>query len=282
MAVMRSAEGQRARMAAPYLLWAFIFIIVPIILIIYYSLTIETDSGPVFSWSNYARAFEPTYLSVMWRSVLLALICTIICVLAGYPVAYIMASKEYSSKGFLLFLFLVPMWMNFLLRTYSWIAILENNGVINTILKAIGLPALKLLYVDQAVVLGMVYNFLPFMILPIYTVLRKMDQNLIEAAQDLGADNRLVFINLILPLSMPGVISGVTMVFMPAVTTFIISSLLGGGQYMLIGNLIERQFLKVSDWHFGSAVSVIIIALVIVSTSVFSIADKDSEGGALF
>ncbi|MDR2649205.1 MAG: ABC transporter permease [Clostridiales bacterium] len=269
-------------MATPYLIWAFVFIIIPIILIVYYSLSVETDNGLVFSWNNYARAFEPTYLRVMWRSILLALICTIICVLAGYPAAYIMASEEYSSKGFLLFLFLAPMWMNFLLRTYSWIAILENNGVINTVLKAIGLPALKLLYVDRAVVLGMVYNFLPFMILPVYTVLKKMDRQLIEAAQDLGASNRLVFINLILPLSMPGVISGVTMVFMPAVTTFIISSLLGGGQYMLIGNLIERQFLKVNDWHFGSAVSVILIALVIVSTAIFSMADKGGEGGALF
>jgi len=282
MAALRSVGSQRSRMAAPYLIWALIFIIVPIILIIYYSLTVETDNGMTFSWSNYARAFEPAYLRVMWRSIALALVSTLICVLTGYPVAYIMASKEYSSKGFLLFLFLVPMWMNFLLRTYSWIAILENNGIINTFLKAIGLPALKLLFVDQAVALGMVYNFLPFMILPIYTVLKKMDQNLIEAAQDLGADNRKVFLNLVFPLSLPGVISGVTMVFMPAVTTFIISSLLGGGQYMLIGNLIEQQFLRVNDWHFGSAVSVILMAMVIISVGVFSMVDKDSEGGALF
>ena len=282
MAALKSVDGQRARMAMPYLIWAFIFIIVPILLIIYYSLTIEAGSGLVFSWSNYTRAFEPTYLRVMLRSMLLALVCTIICMLAGYPIAYIMASKEYSAKGFLLFLFLVPMWMNFLLRTYSWIAILENNGIINSLLKALGLPALKLLYTDQAVVLGMVYNFLPFMILPVYTVLKKMDQSLIEAAQDLGANNRSVFINLVFPLSMPGVLSGVTMVFMPAVTTFIISGLLGGGQYMLIGNLIERQFLKVNDWHFGSALSVILMALVLVSAGIFSMVDKDSEGGALF
>ena len=282
MAASKNAGSLRVRMAFPYLIWAFVFIIVPIMLIVYYSLSVETDNGLAFSWANYARAFEPTYLIVMWRSILLALICTAICVLSGYPVAYIMASKEYSAKSFLLFLFLVPMWMNFLLRTYSWIAILENNGIINTVLKAIGLPAQKLLYVDNAVVLGMVYNFLPFMILPIYTVLKKMDQNLIEAAQDLGADNRTVFLNLVLPLSMPGVISGITMVFMPAVTTFIISSLLGGGQFMLIGNLIERQFLKVNDWHFGSAVSVILMVMVLISVGVFSMVDKDGEGGALF
>jgi len=282
MAALKSVDSQRARMAAPFLIWAFVFIIVPIALTIYYSLTVETDSGMVFSWANYTRAFEPTYLIVMWRSILLALLSTVICVLTGYPIAYIMASKEYASRGFLLFLFLVPMWMNFLLRTYSWIAILENNGIINTFLKAIHMPALKLLYVDQAVVLGMVYNFLPFMILPIYTVLKKMDQSLIEAAQDLGANNRGVFLKLVFPLSIPGVISGITMVFMPAVTTFIISSLLGGGQYMLIGNLIEQQFLRVNDWHFGSAVSVILMALVIISVGIFSMVDKDSEGGALF
>ena len=282
MAAMKSAGDQRSRMALPYLIWAFVFIIIPILLIIYFSLSVETENGLAFSWSNYTRAFEPIYLQVMWRSILLALISTVICVLAGYPVAYIMASKEYSAKGFLLFLFLVPMWMNFLLRTYSWIAILESNGIINSILKAIGLTQLNLLYTDNAVILGMVYNFLPFMILPIYTVLKKMDQSLIEAAQDLGANNSLVFINLILPLSTPGVISGVTMVFMPAVTTFIISSLLGGGQYMLIGNLIERQFLKVYDWHFGSAVSVILMVMVLVSAGIFSMVDKGGEGGALF
>ena len=282
MAAMKSAGSRRERMAAPFLIWAFVFIIVPIILIVYYSLTVESGGVTAFSWANYTRAFEPTYLMVMWRSILLALISTAVCVLAGYPIAYIMASKEYTAKGFLLFLFLVPMWMNFLLRTYAWIAILENNGIINTALKALGLPAFKLLYMDQAVVLGMVYNFLPFMILPIYTVLKKLDQNLIEAAQDLGADNRKVFLRLVLPLSMPGVISGVTMVFMPAVTTFIISSLLGGGQYMLIGNLIEQQFLRVGDWSFGSAISVILMVIILITMAVFSRVDTGDEGGTLF
>jgi len=269
-------------MAFPFIVWAFIFTIVPIILIVYYSLTVTTEDGLVFSWSNYVRAFEPIFLRVIWRSIVLASTATIICFLVGYPVAYIMASKEYSSKGFLLFLLLVPMWMNFLLRTYAWIAILENNGIINTILRAIGLPALDLLYNDQAVVMGMVYNFLPFMILPIYTVLKKMDQSLIEAAQDLGANNREVFIKLILPLSIPGILSGVTMVFMPAVTTFIIPSLLGGGQFMLIGNLIERQFLMANDWHFGSALSMMLMVMVVVTVGIFSRVERTSEGGALF
>ncbi|MDR1643249.1 MAG: ABC transporter permease [Clostridiales bacterium] len=272
----------RKRMAIPFLAWAFIFIVVPIALVVYYSLCIEVDGVMVFSLANYARAFEPIYLKVLWRSVRLALASTAACIIVGYPVAYIMASKEYAQKNLLLFLFLVPMWMNFLLRTYSWLTILENNGLINTFLAFIGLPKMSLLYNSQAVILGMVYNFLPFMILPIHTSLSKMDKSLIEAAEDLGADSRQVFLRLVLPLSMPGVISGITMVFLPAVTTFIISDLLGGAQFMLIGNLIEQQFLKVSNWNFGAAVSVILMILIIASVGIFSIVDKDSDEGALF
>ncbi|MDR1533170.1 MAG: ABC transporter permease [Clostridiales bacterium] len=272
----------RRKLVLPYLLWALLFIIVPILLIIYYSLCVETDSGLVFSLQNYSRVFQPIYLRIMWRSVALAFMCTLFCLVMGYPVAYIMASKEYARKGFLLFLFLVPMWMNFLLRTYSWLTILERNGIINSVLSVFGLPNIDLLYNEEAVILGMIYNFLPFMILPIYTVLKKMDQSVIEAAQDLGADSRTVFLRVTVPLSMPGVISGVTMVFMPAVTTFIVSDLLGGAQFMLIGNLIEQQFLKIRDWNFGSAVSVILMTLIIASVAIFSMVDKDSEGGALF
>jgi spermidine/putrescine transport system permease protein len=260
----------RERMAIPFLIWACIFIVIPIILVIYYSLSTEVDGRMVFTWANYTRAFQPIYLRVLWRSIALAVISTAICLLLGYPIAHIMASKAYVNKAFLLFLFLVPMWMNFLLRTYAWQTILDKNGVINTTLAAIGLPKLDMLYTDGAVILGMVYNFLPFMILPIYTVLKKLDNSLIEAAQDLGADSRTIFLRVTLPLSMPGIISGITMVFMPAVTTFIISDLLGGAQFMLVGNLIEQQFLKVNDWHFGSAVSVILMALVIVSVGLFS------------
>jgi spermidine/putrescine transport system permease protein len=278
----KSVALARKRMALPFLIWAFIFIIVPIALVLYYSLCVEAGGVMVFSWDNYARAFEPVYLKVMSRSVMLALVSTVACILAGYPVAYIMASKEYASKNFLLFLFLVPMWMNFLLRTYSWLTILEKNGVINTFLDFLGLGKLDLLYNEEAVVLGMVYNFLPFMILPIYTVLKKIDKSLIEAAQDLGANSLEVFLRLVLPLSMPGVISGITMVFLPAVTTFIISDLLGGAQFMLIGNLIEQQFLKVNNWNFGAAVSVILMVLIIASVGIFSMVDKDSGEGALY
>lgn len=179
-------------------------------------------------------------------------------------------------------MFLVPMWMNFLLRTYSWVSILERNGFLNMIFESIGLPRMDMLYNNSAILLGMVYNFLPFMILPIYSVLRKRDQNLIEAAQDLGANPRQIFIKLTFPLSLPGVISGITMVFMPACSTFIISDLLGGAHNMLIGNLIEQQFLKANDWHFGSAISVILLLLLLTSFGIFSMVDKNDEEGVLF
>ena len=264
--------------ALPYIVWMLVFTIIPMVFIIWYSL-IGADGE--FSLSGFQRVIEPLYMTVIANSLKLALICTIICFILGYPVAYILASKEYVNKGFLLFLFIVPMWMNFLLRTYAWLTILENNGIINSFLAFLGLPKQKLIYTDNAVILGMVYNYLPFMILPIYTVLAKMDHSIIEAAQDLGANSNQVFTKVVFPLSIPGIASGITMVFMPAVTTFIISNLLGGDQYMLIGNLIEHQFQRVGDWHFGSALSVIMMLLILASNAIFTIFDKDGEGGAI-
>ncbi len=231
---------------------------------------------------HFARAFEPVYLKVIARSIQLAAISTIVCFCLGYPVAYIMSSKEYSKNTTLLFLFLVPMWMNFLLRTYAWLSILEHNGLINSLLSFIGLPKLNLIYNDFAVLLGMTYNFIPFMILPIYTVLKKIDHSIIEAAQDLGANGFNVFLRVVFPMSLPGVISGVTMVFMPAVTTFVISNLLGGGQYILVGNLIEQQFLKVYDWNFGSAISVLLLLIIFVTIVIFSFTETDEGEGTLF
>ena len=272
----------RRILTLPYLIWAGVFVLLPIFLIIYYSFSVEIEGQLVFSLDNYKRVLDPVYWVVLQRSLTLALACTAICILLGYPVAYILASKEYANKGFLLFLFLVPMWMNFLLRTYSWVSILERNGFLNSLFELAGLPKVDMLYNDSAVLLGMVYNFLPFMILPIYSVLRKRNQNLVEAAQDLGANPWQVFWKLIFPLSIPGVISGITMVFMPAASTFIIADLLGGTQNMLIGNLIEQQFFKANDWHFGSAISVILMALLLVSFGIFSMVDKNDEEGVLF
>ena len=177
-------------------------------------------------------------------------------------------------------LFIVPMWMNFLLRTYAWLPILGKNGVINNFLTSIGLSPISILYTDTAVLLGMVYNFLPFMILPIYTILIKIDENLINAAADLGANRSQIFRKVIFPLSMPGVISGITMVFMPAVSTFVISRLLGGGQYMLLGNLIETQFTTMGDWNFGSSIAIFMMIIILISMAIMNrFEDTDLEGG---
>ncbi|NMA85153.1 MAG: ABC transporter permease [Epulopiscium sp.] len=264
--------------ATPYLIWMVIFTIVPLFLIIFYAFTVKTDAGFVFSLEPFIRSLEPTYLKVIGRSVLLALISTIICLILGYPIAMILTSKAFSQKSIYLMLFVIPMWMNFLLRTYAWLTLLEKNGFINVFLRKIGLNPLNLLYTNQAVVLGMVYNFLPFMVLPIYSVLKKLDFSLIESAQDLGANSVEVFTKVIFPLSIPGVVSGITMVFMPAVTTFVISRLLGGGHFFLIGNLIEDQFLTAGNWHFGSALSVVLMLLIIISMLITSKYDTDKEG----
>jgi spermidine/putrescine transport system permease protein len=263
--------------AYPYVFWSIIFIVFPLLLVLYFSL--NTGNGFLdFSLENYTRAIEPIYLKVIGRSISLAFISTLICLILGYPVAMILSNINEKKRNTLVLLFIVPMWMNFLLRTYAWMWILGKNGLINSILNLFGLKSLNLLYTNSAVILGMVYNFLPFMVLPIYTVLTKMDKNLLEAAQDLGANKIKVFLKIIFPMSIPGVLSGITMVFMPAVSTFVISRLLGGGQYMLIGNLIEQQFLVVGDWHFGSALSIFMMIIILLSMAFMNKVDeKESE-----
>ncbi len=271
--------------AYPYLLWSGIFVIVPLILILFYSLTGTTVEGETtFTFSNFSRFFEPIYIDVVLSSVKVAALTTIFCFIFGYPVAYILANNKREAKSFILFLFIVPMWLNMLLRTYSWLTILETNGIVNNFLAFLGFEKIQFLYTDFAVILGMVYNFLPFMILPIYTVLTKIDSSIIEAAQDLGADSTQVFRKVVFPMSLPGVVSGVTMVFMPSLTSFVVPNLLGGGQYMLVGNLIEQQFLRVGDWGFGSAISTIILLIMVISMYVFGAFDKEPEdvGGGIF
>ncbi len=266
----------------PYLIWMALFIIIPMLLVVYYAFTVTTSEGATWSLANFARFFEPIYLRVLWRSLTLALVSTLICLLLGYPVAMIMAGNAFSRKKVLLVLFVVPMWMNFLLRTYAWLSILERNGLLNVFLTSINLPRLNILYTNTAVILGMVYNFLPFMVLPIYSVLSKIDKGVIEAAGDLGANSVQVFTRVIFPLSLPGVISGITMVFMPALTTFVIPRLLGGGQFTLIGNLIEQQFLVVADWGFGSAISMVMILFILLSMAIMSFFEGEDKEATLW
>lgn len=274
---------KKSILAYPYVIWSAVFIIIPLILVLIFSFTVEVDGKQVFSLANYKELMDPIYLKVFFRSITLAGASTLICLIVGYPVAYIISKAHISKRGTLILLFILPMWMNFLLRTYAWVAILGKNGLLNSFLGIFGVEPVSILYTNFAILLGMVYNFLPFMVLPIYTSLSKMDDDLVNAARDLGANSLQVFTKVIFPLSLPGVVSGITMVFMPAVTTFAISRLLGGGKFMLLGDLIEQQFTTVGDWNFGSAVSIFMMIVILISMAVMSKFEdeSDKEGGGL-
>lgn len=278
---MKKNNGSSTLPASPYIVWSTLFIVIPLIIIVFFSFTQETASGYSFTLENFKRVLNSQYVSVFRRSLVLAFQSTVLCLILGYPVAYLISKMKSNKRNILIMLFIVPMWMNFLLRTYAWLPILGKNGVINNFLSAIGLNTINILYTDAAVLLGMVYNFLPFMILPIYTVLIKMDNSLIDAAADLGANKRQIFTRVIFPLSMPGVITGITMVFMPAVSTFVISRLLGGGQYMLLGNLIETQFTTMGDWNFGSALAIFMMIIILISMAIMNKFEgtESMEGG---
>ena len=274
---------ERKRVAAPFVVWMVLFTVVPILLVAYYAFT---DGAGNFTLDNFIESMDPLYLNVLVRSIGMALLCTLICLAVGYPAAYFLSQKAVDRKGVLVLLFIIPMWMNFLLRTYAWLTLLENNGLItstlNTVLSWFGATEeVRLLYNYNAVLMGMVYNYLPFMVLPLYTVLTKIDKRVIEAAEDLGANRFNVFVRVVLPLSLPGVASGVTMVFMPAITTFVISRLLGGAQFKLFGDLIEQQFLFTGDWNFGSAMSLIMMVLLLISMGLMNRFGDKEGGGAL-
>lgn len=269
------------KLAYPYILWMGIFILIPLLLVVFFAITkgdSQNFSTFTFSLENLKRAFAPLYLKVLARSVNLALISTIICLIIGYPMAYIISREKPKKRNIMVLMFVIPMWMNFLLRTYAWLTLLGKNGLINTLITKLGFAPLNLIYNDTAVLLGMVYNFLPFMVLPIFSILAKIDKGLIEAAEDLGSDKITIFKRVIFPLSMPGVVTGITMVFIPAVSTFVISSLLGGNKYNLIGNVIEEQFRYTGDWHFGSSMSIILMVFILVTMAATSKFDKGKEG----
>ncbi len=270
----------RKYFAYPYLAWMVLFIVVPLLLVVYYAFTAEAAGTISFSLQNIAGFFSTTTLNVFAKSIWLAVLCTVICLLLAYPVAYILASSKINSRTLMVW-FVLPMWMNFLLRTYAWLIILDSNGIINQVINLFGLPSAQLLYTNEAVLLGMIYNFLPFMILPIYTALTKIPRNLYEAAEDLGANSTTKFFKITVPLSMPGIISGFTMVFIPSITTFSISRLLGGAQTMLFGDLIENQFMFMQDWHAGSAISFVMMILMLISLYIMTRYEKagESSGG---
>jgi ABC-type spermidine/putrescine transport system, permease component I len=264
-------------LSAPYTIWMILFIIVPMILVAGFAFT---DKSGNFTMNNIV--FVGQYSNVFLRSIWLGAIATTISLLLGYPLAYIIAKMTEKQQNMMVLLVMLPMWMNFLLRTYSWMTLLENNGIINNILSAVGLPRAQMINTAGAVVLGMVYNYIPYMILPLYSILTKMDQNVIEAAQDLGADNKRVFLKVILPMSMPGVISGITMVFVPAVSTFIISKMLGGGANLLIGDLIDMQFLgSAYNPNLGSAISLVLMVIILICMGIMNQFDENDEVGGV-
>lgn len=264
-------------LAGPYAVWAAAFTVIPLLLVFYYGLT--TEKGK-FTFANIAQVTTPENLKALGLALLLSLVSTILCLVMAYPLAMILSRMNVSQTSFIVMLFILPMWMNFLLRTLAWQRLLENNGVINLFLSFFHLPQLHIINTPAAIILGMIYNFLPFMVLPVYNVLVKIDPDVIAAAQDLGANYIQTFTKIILPLSVPGIISGITMVFVPSLTTFVISDLLGGGKILLIGNTIEQEFTQSSNWHVGSGLSLVLMVFIIASMALIAKYDKDGEGTA--
>lgn len=260
----------------PYMIWMTGFIIIPLIVIIYYGLTNQDNN---FTLDNVALILDPMNLKALGQAFELSLVSTVICLLLAYPLAMILSKSKMNSTNFIVMIIILPMWMNFLLRTIAWQNILEKTGIINTVLKFFKLPAVNIINTPAAIILGMVYNFLPFMVLPIYNVMIKIDQDVINAARDLGANGVQTFLKIILPLSIPGVISGITMVFVPSLTTFVISAILGGNKIVLIGNVIEQQF-RVGNWHAGSGMSLVLMIFILISMAILSKYDK--EGSSLW
>ena len=275
------------KMAYPYVAWISVMVVAPMLLIVMYAFIEQGNDVTTFKFtlSNFTRFFsDSVYTDVLYRSLYVALITTLICLLIGYPAAYIIAMAKPKHKAALVLLITFPTWINMLVRTYAWLGILQDNGIINSFLGLFGIEPIQMIYTNFAVILGMVYNFVPFMILQIYYALDKMDKSYLEAASDLGANRVQSFLRVTFPMSLPGVISGITLVFLPAVSSFFIPKLLGGGQFVLIGNVIETQFLTAGDWGFGSAISLIMAIIIMISLYITRRLDTDpaeAKGGRL-
>jgi spermidine/putrescine transport system permease protein len=264
-------------LSGPYIMWMIGFILIPLALIVYYGLT---DRSGAFTLANVLSVTSAEHAKALWLSLGLSFISTVLCLILAYPLAMVLRSRGMGQGSFIVFIFILPMWMNFLLRTLAWQTLLEKNGVINGILTALHLPNQNLINTSGAIILGMVYNFLPFMVLPIYNVLMKIDDNVISAARDLGANSVQVLFRILFPLSIPGIVSGITMVFVPALTTFVISNLLGGSKILLIGNVIEQEFTKGSNWNLGSGLSLVLMIFILISMALIAKYDKNGEGTA--
>lgn len=262
--------------SVPYLVWSIIFILVPLVLVVYFAFT--TDTG-AFTMDNISAIGK--YSPIFVKSLNLAMIATVICLLLAFPFAFLLTRMEEKNQGLLLILLMLPMWMSFLLRTYGWMTLIENEGIINSVLRFMGLGTLQMINTQGAVVLGMVYNYIPFMILPLYSIMVKIDKSTIEAAQDLGANAMGILFKILIPLSLPGIVSGITMVFVPSVSTFIISKMLGGGSNMLIGDLIEQQFFGTYNPNLGSGIALILMVIMLVLMGIMTSLDDNAMEGVV-
>lgn len=265
-------------LSAPFLFWSALFIIIPLGMVFYYGLT---DKNGAFTLDNIMAIATPEHSKALWEALKLSVISTVICLLLAYPLAIILSNLNVSNNSYIILIFILPMWMNFLLRTLAWQTLLEKSGVINNLLTFLHLPTLEIINTPAAIVLGMVYNFLPFMVLPLYNVLVKIDRNVINAARDLGANSVQTFMKIIFPLSLPGMFSGITMVFVPALTTFVISRMLGGSKILLIGNVIEMEFMQTGNWNLGSGLSIVLMLFIIFNMVVSTVTDKEGEVNAI-
>lgn len=265
-------------LSLPFIFWSAMFVIVPLCMVFYYGLT---DKSGAFTLDNILAIATAEHSKALWEALKLSVISTVICLLLAYPLAMILCNMNVNQNSFLVLIFILPMWMNFLLRTLAWQTLLEKTGVINSILSTLHLPALNIINTPSAIVLGMVYNFLPFMVLPLYNVLVKIDKSVINAAYDLGANGVQTFVRIIFPLSLPGMFSGITMVFVPSLTTFVISKILGGSKILLIGNVIEQEFTQTGNWNLGSGLSIVLMLFIIFNMVISVITDKEGEANTL-
>ena len=266
-------------LAGPYLFWSVSFVVIPLLVIVYYAFT--SDEGS-FTFSNLAQITTPENLKALGMSILLSFLSTAICLILAYPLAMILSQKQVNQTSFIVLVFILPMWMNFMLRILAWRLLLSNNGIVNAIFQFFGFGTVKMLNTQTAVVFGMVYDFLQFMILPIYNSMARITNDVIEAAKDLGASDAIILFKIIIPLTLSGIISGIIMVFVPALTSFVISDLLGGGKVLLIGNVIEQEFMQGTNWNLGSGLSVVLMIFVIASMALMNIFDKDGGGTAVW
>lgn len=271
---MINSAAIRNLFAVPFLIWAVLFIFCPVVAIAWYGLT---DAQGAMTLANISLMTHWEYLKALELSIVLALVSTVICLIVAYPLCLILTEKKRGKGSLLFLLFILPMWMNSLLTTMAWQTILEKNGILNQFLRLLSLPDVSLINTPAAIVIGMIYNFLPYMVLPLYVALSKINGNVIAAARDLGASSWQTFTKVILPLSLPGAISGITMVFIPSLTTFFISGLLGGNKILLIGNIVEQEFTMAYDWHLGSGLSLVLMVFIVINMAVTAYFDR-SEG----